>query len=151
MFEAFTIKRGTFALSCDVENPKPRKRSRDWRHQAVWKAGTKFIIDDWHGGGRRGVEEPLACLRPQSDRFGGITSFDDAFWPIMRYLVPVEETPSDMLARIDLTNWMPELLDALCARGCFTLADAEATVKALVAADVAEYEAREQAKKEADK
>jgi hypothetical protein len=40
------MKPGTYRLARDVTNPAPRARVKnDWTKHAVWKAGTKFLVE----------------------------------------------------------------------------------------------------------
>lgn len=136
MNKAIEIKRGTFQLTRTVENPKPNKRnSRDWTCAAEWTGGTYFIIEDWYGGDR---ENPLAAIRPQRANASDIVETDDRFWLIARYLTPVEEKPTDYLARTNHQDSAGNVLDYLFDSGKLDLSDVEHAMTSLIERWVAE-------------
>lgn len=124
MNQAITIKRGTFKLAHDLDNPKPSKRGSHWHHAASWKQGTKFIIEDFTLAG-----ETVASIRTQDARFDCIAQGHPAFWAILECLEPCEEEPTDMLARVNWSRHAGDVLDQLFREGKFTLADAEAALE----------------------
>lgn len=139
MSRAIEIKRGTFQLTRTVENPKPNRRnSRDWTCQPEWTGGTYFIIEDWYGSDR---ENPLASIRTQRRGGGDIVETDERFWLIARYLTPVEEKPSDYLARLSHADNCSDILDYLFDHGKLTLADVSHALEMLIEGWVAEDKA----------
>lgn len=138
---AVEIKRGTFQLRRSVENPKPNKRnSRDWRCLPEWTGGTYFIVEDWYGSDR---DHPLACIRTQHRDSPDIVETDDRFWLIARHLIPVEEKPSDYLARTRNTNNAPDVLDYLADTGIITSLQVEQAMNMLIERWNAEGQAKQ--------
>ena len=131
------LAEGTYALTHDIENPKPGRRSRlDWRTEPEFKKGRLFIVDHKNYG--RDADDTVLAIRAQSGS-DEVTAHSrtDLFGLLIAHLEPAIETPSDLLARERLDNRAGALLDRLCKEGVITMDQ----VQKALAAELAEDEA----------
>lgn len=127
------IGAGTYRLRRDVNNPSPDRRYRnDWRSQPVWRAGTLFVVVELQGDVRE-----LRCREARYSHQSLVDVIDDLgrFARIALALEPVEERPSDYLARQGYESWAAEVLDRLVKDGALTMARVELALSELLRVD----------------
>ncbi len=95
------LQPGTYRLTEDVKNPKPdrrchQKRLTTWESWEVWPTGMQFIVDIENSQGM--INSGMNRIYPWGG-FYKVGRMDSRFPSLFPYLEPVEETPSQFLAR----------------------------------------------------
>ncbi len=119
------MKPGTYQLARDVTNPAPRLRvKKDWTKHAVWKAGTKFLVEPVSTGAKhvlvRKVGSSLAYRLRQQPRYTTpalIASEASQFAALAGALVPVAEDVDALFSRLgvdayDLAEFLKHLVES---------------------------------------
>jgi hypothetical protein len=112
------IEPGHYELSCDVKNPKPDRRSKDWNKHERWPAGTKIYVRQTN------IDNEIEFIDSRWPLLHSISTYSEAYDAIGAALKPVEETYRRLLHRLSVQNtyW---LLKRLVIMGKITLADIE--------------------------
>ncbi len=100
------IQPGTYKLLTDVKNPKPDRRQKyDWRAEAVWEAGTEFVVAHEGIGDGRGAHASIMLVGHKwaSHR---VTQYGtpEQFKAIVKSLVAIEESVNALFTRIGIDS-----------------------------------------------
>lgn len=119
------LKVGTYRLTQDVKTLSPDRRYKHlWTAQPVVPAGTLFSVTDYYDKSVADLE-----MGPKSARrYRAIPSCHPLFQLIAPFLEPIEEQPSDLLARRGWDNMGTEVLDQLAKDGLITVAQVESAL-----------------------
>ena len=130
------LAEGTYALTRDIENPKPGRHSNhDWRTMKLYRKGFKVVVEHerFDKFSALGDETFMSIGAPGG--FQGVCAHTrpDLFGLLVAHLEPVTEAPSDYLARVRWSHLQDVILDRLHAAGLFTMADVEKALQGVLA------------------
>ncbi len=96
------LQPGTYKLLTDVVNPKPdRRRKYDWRAEAVWEAGTEFLVenDSTEGAPFRTIQR--VGEKRKLTEWG---STREQFLAVFKSLVAIEESVDAQCTRLGIES-----------------------------------------------